>query len=143
MVQRRGKAENESGLKRAAAITGAVLLFAWVAKSVIWKQGTAEFEELEQRKQAKLDEVRETGQVVGHAVLDSVAQLLFFGVRACGGGCQSLPPRSFVPGFAAGLWCLQYFRFADQRTKPAVDWSSVEEAVEREEALLEAARSRA
>lgn len=58
MLKKKTAKEQRSSLVRVAVIAGSVMIVAWIAKSMVWKQGTAEFEELELRRQAMLDEVR-------------------------------------------------------------------------------------
>ncbi|KAA0170786.1 hypothetical protein FNF27_06483 [Cafeteria roenbergensis] len=56
MLKKKTPKEQRSSLVRVAVIAGSVMIVAWIAKTMVWKQGTAEFEELETRRQAMLDE---------------------------------------------------------------------------------------
>jgi len=74
MLQKKTKKQEQAGLIRVAMISGTVLAIAWVAKSLVWRKGTAEFEELEVKRQERLDEVSTGAAVAGAAAAASVAQ---------------------------------------------------------------------
>lgn len=114
MLKKKTPKEQRSSLVRVAVIAGSVMIVAWIAKTMVWKQGTAEFEELETRRQAMLDEVRLEAAVRAQLRVVSGKGRVFFWPRQvqqrpCGAlwrgpalpaaGCDACPYK--LPGLAA------------------------------------------